>query len=344
MYYAPGSLKATNCRAGKRAMEAFCREHDIAFETCGKVIVAIDERELPALERIYQRGLANGVQCERISQTRLRELEPHAAGIDALHVPETGIVDFSQVCRRLAELVRKASGQVRTETQVVGIRADRDWFVLQTPCGPFRTRSIINCAGLYSDRVVAMTGERPAVRIVPFRGEYYELKPSAHPLCRHLIYPVPDPSFPFLGVHFTRMIQGGVECGPNAVLAWAREGYRKTHVNLRDTWNAVGYGGFLKLASKNWRIGLGEMVRSVSKRAFVAALQKLVPDIRRQDLVVGRSGVRAQAIAPDGTMVDDFLIQQSGPVIHIVNAPSPAATSALNIADLIVDRLVGALD
>ncbi|MHB8972395.1 MAG: L-2-hydroxyglutarate oxidase [Pirellulaceae bacterium] len=343
IYYAPGSLKATNCRAGKRAMEAFCREHDIAFETCGKVIVATSERELPALERIHQRGLANGVQCERISQARLRELEPNAAGIEAIHVPETGIVDFCQICQRLAELVQKAGGQVQTATEVVGIRADGDGFVLQTRSGSFRARSVINCAGLYSDRVVAMSGSQPAVRIVPFRGEYYELIPSAHHLCRHLIYPVPDPNFPFLGVHFTRMIQGGVECGPNAVLAFAREGYRKTRFNVRDTWNAVGYGGFLKIASKYWRIGLGEMVRSVSKRAFVAALQKLVPEIRRQDLVVGRSGVRAQAIAPDGTMVDDFLIQQFGPVIHVVNAPSPAATSALNIADLIVDKLVGAL-
>jgi L-2-hydroxyglutarate oxidase len=257
IYYAPGSLKATNCRAGKQAMEAFCREHGIAHETCGKVIVAVNEQELPALERIHQRGLANGVQCERISPARLRELEPYAAGIDALHVPETGIVDFRQVCQRLAELVQKAGGQVRTETPVVGIRTDRDWFVLQTPCGPFRTRSLINCAGLYSDRVVAMSGEQPAVRIVPFRGEYYELKPAAQHLCRHLIYPVPDPNFPFLGVHFTRMIQGGVECGPNAVLAWAREGYRKTNVNVRDVWNAVGYAGFLRLAGKYWRIGLG---------------------------------------------------------------------------------------
>ncbi|MHB0961257.1 MAG: L-2-hydroxyglutarate oxidase [Pirellulaceae bacterium] len=343
IYYTPGSLKASNCRAGKRAMEAFCREQDIPFEKCGKVIVAVNEQEVPVLERIYQRGLANGVACERISPARLRELEPHAAGIDALHVPETGIVDFRQICQRLAALVQKAGGQVRTGTQVVGIRTDRDWFVLQTPRGSFRTRSLINCAGLHSDRVVTMCGEQPAVRIVPFRGEYYELQPSAHHLCRNLIYPVPDPNFPFLGVHFTRMIQGGVECGPNAVLAWAREGYRKTHINVRDTWNAIGYGGFLKLAGKYWRIGLGEMARSVSKRAFVRALQRLVPDIHRQDLVVGRSGVRAQAIAPDGTMVDDFLIQQSGPVIHVLNAPSPAATSALNIADLILDKLVGAL-
>ena len=344
IYYVPGSLKATNCRAGRQAMEDFCREQQIPFDRCGKVIVAVDEREIPALERIYERGLANGVQCERISRARLLELEPYAAGVDAVHVPETGIVNFSHVCRRLAELVQKAHGQVRTETQVVGIRRERDLFVLETPVGVFRARSVVNCAGLYSDRVVAMSGEKPSVRIVPFRGEYYELQPAAHHLCRNLIYPVPDPSFPFLGVHFTRMMEGGVECGPNAVLAWAREGYRKTSVNVRDTWNAVANRGFLKLATKYWRVGLGEMVRSVSKRAFVRALQRLVPEIRREDLVVGRSGVRAQAITPDGTLVDDFLIQQTGPLIHVANAPSPAATSALNIADMIVDRLVGGLD
>jgi L-2-hydroxyglutarate oxidase len=343
IYYAPGSLKATNCRAGRRAMEDFCREQQIPFDRCGKVIVAVDEREIPALERIYQRGLANGVRCERISRARLHELEPYAAGIDAVHVPETGIVNFRQVCRRLAELVQHAGGRVRTETQVRGIRRDRDGFVLETPTGAFRVRFVINCAGLHSDRVVAMSGEKPAVRIVPFRGEYYELRPSARHLCRNLIYPVPDPGFPFLGVHFTRLMEGGVECGPNAVLAWAREGYRKTNFSVRDTYNAVAYKGFLKLATKYWRVGLGEMVRSVSKRAFVTALQRLVPEIRGEDLVAGRSGVRAQAVAPDGTLVDDFLIQQTGPLIHVANAPSPAATSALNIADLIVDKLVGVL-
>lgn len=344
IYYAPGSLKATNCRAGRQSMEAFCREQEIAFDRCGKVIVAVDPREIPALQRIYERGLANGVQCARISPERLRELEPYAAGVDAVHVPETGIVNFSHVCQRLAELVQKAGGQVRTETQVVGIRREQNRFVLETSLGAFHARSIVNCAGLQSDRVVAMSGQKPSVRIVPFRGEYYELVPAAHHLCRNLIYPVPDPSFPFLGVHFTRMMEGGVECGPNAVLAWAREGYHKTAISVRDTWDAVANRGFLKLATRYWRVGLGEMVRSYSKRAFVRALQRLVPAIRQQDLVVGRSGVRAQAIAPDGALVDDFLIQQTGPLVHVVNAPSPAATSALNIADMIVDRLVGILD
>lgn len=343
IYYAPGSLKAINCRTGKLAMEAFCQQHAIPFETCGKVIVATHEGELPALERIHQRGLANGVQCRRIGPEELHELEPHASGVAALHVPETGIVDFRQVCRQMAKLIEQAGGLVRTETKVTGLRTIAEGFVLETSCGSFRARALLNCAGLHCDRIAALAGAQPTVRIIPFRGEYYELQPAAQALCHNLIYPVPDPSFPFLGVHFTRMIQGGVECGPNAVLAGAREGYGKLDVNPRDLWSALSYGGFLRLASKYWRVGAGEMVRSFSKRAFVTALQKLVPDVHGDDLKVGRSGVRAQAVAPDGSMVDDFLIQQMGAAIHVLNAPSPAATSALNIGALLVDKLAGIL-
>ncbi len=339
IYYTPGSLKATNCRAGKRAMEAFCQEHGIPFENCGKVIVAVDESELPALERIHERGLANGVQCERVSRERLHELEPHVTGVAAIHVPETGIVDYVQVCQKLVTLIQRAGGQVRTETRVEKIVREQDQFTLETTTGTFRARSLINCAGLESDRVTAMTGEKPAVRIVPFRGEYYELKPEAEYLCKNLVYPVPDPKFPFLGVHFTRMIEGGIECGPNAVFALAREGYFKTNVNLRDSWESLTYPGFLKLAARYWRVGIGEMYRSFCKSAFVRSLQRLIPQIQGRDLVVGQSGVRAQAIAPDGSMVDDFLIQQSGRLINVANAPSPAATSALNIGNLIVDKL-----
>lgn len=339
IYYTPGSLKATNCRAGKQAMERFCQEQGIAMETCGKVIVAVDEPDLPALERIHKRGEANGVRCERIDVQRLHELEPHVEGVAALHVPETGIVDFAAVCARLAELVQHAGGQVRVETCVGEIHRDSNRFRLETNVGSFETRALINCAGLYSDRVTAMSGQRPAARIVPFRGEYYELKPEAYRLCRNLIYPVPDPKFPFLGVHFTRMIQGGVECGPNAVLAFAREGYRKSNISLRDSWDALTYSGFLKLASSYWRVGLGEMVRSFSKRAFVKALQRLIPAITCDDLVAARAGVRAQAVTADGKMVDDFLIQQDGALINVANAPSPAATSALNIGDSIIDKL-----
>ncbi len=344
IYYTPGSLKATNCRTGRLAMEAFCREHAITFEICGKVIVAVSKSELPALEKIHQRGVANGVTCERIGPERLRELEPHAAGVAAIHVPETGIVDFLEICQRLAVLVQQSGGQVRTETSVRRIQRDAGQFVLETSRGSFRTSALINCAGLHSDRVTAMSGVTPAARIVPFRGEYYELVPSAHHLCRNLIYPVPDPKFPFLGVHFTRMIHGGVECGPNAVLAFAREGYRKSTLNLRDSWDAIAYRGFLKLASRYWRVGMGEMYRSFSKGAFVAALQRLIPALTSNDLAVGRAGVRAQAVTPDGKMVDDFLIQQHGPLINVANAPSPAATSALNIGATIVDRLAQVLD
>ena len=343
IYYAPGSLKAVNCRTGRLAMETFCRQYAIPFETCGKVIVATHAGELPALERIHQRGLANGVRCERIDADELRNLEPHAAGVAALHVPETGIVDFRQVCRQLAKLIQQAGGLVRTETRVTGLRTIAEGFVIETSYGEFRARTLLNCAGLHSDRIATLAGAQPAVRIIPFRGEYYELQPAAHRLCRNLIYPVPDPSFPFLGVHFTRMIQGGVECGPNAVLAGAREGYGKLDLSARDLWSALSYGGFLRLARKYWRVGAGEMVRAFSKRAFVTALQKLVPEVRGEDLVVGRSGVRAQAVAPDGSMVDDFLIQQVGAALHVLNAPSPAATSALNIGALLVDKLASIL-
>jgi L-2-hydroxyglutarate oxidase len=308
------------------------------------VIVAVDQSELPALEQIEQRGLANGVQCQRIGREQLTQLEPHAAGVAALHVPETGIVDFQSVCRRLARLIQQAGSQVRTEAGVERIQRDGQAYALETTSGTFRCSALVNCAGLFSDRVTAMTGQRPAARIVPFRGEYYELKPTAYELCRNLIYPVPDPQFPFLGVHFTRMLQGGVECGPNAVLAFAREGYRKTSVNVRDTWDSLSYRGFLRLAARYWRMGLGEMTRSLSKRAFVAALQKLIPEITADDLVAGRAGVRAQAVLPDGQMVDDFLIQQHERCVNVANAPSPAATSALNIGSLIVDKLATVLD
>ncbi|MCU0959082.1 MAG: L-2-hydroxyglutarate oxidase [Pirellulaceae bacterium] len=339
IYYKPGSQKALNCRAGKLAMEEFCRQFEVPLQRCGKVIVAVDERELPALDQIHQRGLANGVTCTRISRSRLLDLEPHAAGVEALHVPETAIVDFLLVCQRLTEAIAQSGGAVRTASEVRGLRPEPRRVLVETATGTLSARCVVNCAGLQSDRVAAMGGLRPAVRIVPFRGEYYELRPTAHDLCRNLIYPVPDPRFPFLGVHFTRLIQGGVECGPNAVWAWAREGYTKTRFSLRDTWDAVSYPGFLKLAVRYWRTGLGEMVRSVSKRAFVHALQRLVPDIRAEHLVAGRSGVRAQAVAADGSMVDDFLIQQSPRIIHVLNAPSPAATSALNIAQTLLDRV-----
>lgn len=340
IYYKPGSLKATNCRAGKALMEAFCRDEGIDFEICGKVIVAIDESDLPALDRIFERGQANGVSCEVIGPERLAELEPHAAGIKAIHVPEAGIVDYKQVCNRLAERIREAGGQVLTSAKVSRFVRNNGEIILETAAGEVKARQVVNCAGLYCDRVTAMSGQKPDAKIIPFRGEYFELKPEAEHLCKTLIYPVPDPAFPFLGVHFTRMIHGGVECGPNAVLAFAREGYHKLDFSISDMADTLTYPGFVKLAAKYWKTGLGEMWRSASKRAFVKALSRLVPEIRAEHLVAAPAGIRAQAVTPDGAMVDDFLIQEADRVINVNNAPSPAATASLNIGKTIVERLV----
>lgn len=339
IYYKPGSLKAKNCKAGKLAMETFCREEDIPFDVCGKVIVATADSQFPALERIFQRGQENGVACEVIGVERLRELEPHTAGLKAIHVPSAGIVDYRSVSKRLAARIEEQGGVVKLNTSLRGSRTMPSSRVLLTSTGDLETRYVVNCAGLQSDRVAKLLGQTPSARIVPFRGEYFELKPEAQHLCRNLIYPVPDPSFPFLGVHFTRMIAGGVECGPNAVLAFAREGYRKTDIRLRDLTESLVYPGFLRLAGKFWRTGFGEMWRSFSKRAFVKALQHLVPEISREHLVAAPAGVRAQALARDGSLVDDFLFVEDERVISVCNAPSPAATSGLNIGSLIVDRL-----
>jgi L-2-hydroxyglutarate oxidase len=339
IYYKPGSLKATNCRTGKQAMERFCAEHGVPFDICGKVIVAVSESELPALERIFERGQQNGVRAEMIDAERLKELEPHTAGVRAIHVPEAGIVNYRQVCRKMAELVGQRGGDVRTGARVLGIRTEGKQVAVQTSTGDFTADYAVSCCGLYSDRVARLAGRKIDTQIVPFRGEYFELKPEAQHLCRNLIYPVPDPSFPFLGVHFTRMIEGGVECGPNAVLAFAREGYRKTDVNLGDLCETLAFPGFRKLAWKYWRVGAGEMWRSWSKAAFVHALSRLIPEIKSEHLVPARAGVRAQSIAPDGAMVDDFVIETDGRVVHVLNAPSPAATSSLNVGRLVVDRL-----
>lgn len=345
IYYKPGSLKADNCRRGKTMLEAFCRDHSVPFETCGKVIVATREDELPALDRILDRGHANGVACERIDRARLTELEPHAAGLAAIHVPEAGIIDYTQVCERLVTLIEQAGGEIRTGVRVIGVHTRPDACTVETTAGELTAAAVVNCAGLHADRVAAMTtahaqpAQKPPAKIIPFRGEYYELTPDAHHLCRNLIYPVPDPCFPFLGVHFTRMIDGGVECGPNAVLALAREGYTWGDVDVDDLAETLGYPAFWKLIARHWRMGLGEMHRSLSKRAFTHALQRLVPDIRAEHLTPAPAGVRAQSLAPDGTLVDDFLIQRSGRVIHVCNAPSPAATGSLAIGETIAAML-----
>lgn len=339
IYYKPGSLRAMNCRTGKRAMEEFCEAEGVAYDICGKVIVAVQEDELPRLDQIYQRGLQNEVRCEMIGPERLAELEPHTAGIQAIHVPEAGICNFRQVCLKLAERLRERGATIQTSARVKRIRQQSPGVVVESQAGDFQARWLVNCAGLHSDRVARQTGFRAASKIVPFRGEFYGLKPHAQELCRNLIYPVPDPRFPFLGVHFTRMIEGGVECGPNAVLAFAREGYRKRDVNLYDLAEALTYPGFLRLACRHWRAGCGELWRSFNKRAFVRALQRLVPGIRSQDLVASRAGVRAQAVSPNGQLVDDFKIRADKCIVNVDNAPSPAATSALNIGRLVVETL-----
>jgi L-2-hydroxyglutarate oxidase len=343
IYYKPGSLKALNCRRGKALLEAFCREEQVPFDICGKVVVATLPVELPRLAAIAERARANGVAAELVGPERLRELEPHAAGLQALHVPETGIVDYTAVCERLAARIRTRGGEIVTGAAVRGVRSGSGEVVVETTLGEARARVAVNCGGLHSDRVLAACGEPRQARIVPFRGEYYELVPEARSLVRNLIYPVPDPAFPFLGVHFTRMIHGGVECGPNAVLALAREGYRWRDVDLRDLADTLSYPGFLRLAARHWRMGSGEVWRSISKRAFTRALQRLVPDIRAEHLQPAEAGVRAQALARDGALVDDFLIHEAGRVVHVLNAPSPAATSSLSIGAAVAERAAALL-
>ena len=336
VYYKPGSLKALNCIEGKSRMENFCRKEGIDYEICGKVIVAISEAELPALETIYQRGRTNGVICEMINSEKLHELEPHVAGVKAVHVPEAGIVDYGQVCKRFAKhLQNNEDNQIHCSTKVIGIHHS-ERIVVETEQGEFEGRFLVNCAGLYSDKITAMT-QSPESKIIPFRGEYYEVRPEKHYLCRNLIYPVPDPNFPFLGVHFTRMINGSLECGPNAVLAFAREGYTRSTVNFLELAEVLSYPGFIKLAAKYWRAGAGEMWRSFSKVAFVRALQRLIPEISADDLETAPAGIRAQAVLSNGKLVDDFLIQENKNIINVCNAPSPAATSSLNIGKHIVD-------
>ena len=338
IYYRPGSLKAQNCRAGIKQMVEFCRREDIPHNICGKVIVATRQDELERLHKLLERGKANGVQCELIDAKRLRELEPHCAGIKAIHVPEAGIVNYAAVCRRLAELLQKNGGRVVTNAKVAEIREHTDRVTIVSTAGEFECRLMINCAGLHSDRVAALGGSKLQMRIFPFRGEYFEVKPEGEHLCRSLIYPVPDPQFPFLGVHLTRMILGGLHCGPNAVLAFAREGYRKTDFSFRDMSEVLTYGGFYKLAAKHWRMGCEEMWRSMSKAAFLRALQRLVPDMRDEWLVPSPAGVRAQAVAPDGAMVDDFALDEHPRIVNVLNAPSPAATSSLSIGEWVASR------
>jgi len=339
IYYKPGSAKALNCRAGKAAMEQFCQEHSIPWDRCGKVVVATTAEEIPRLERIAERATANGVEFANIDTDQLRELEPAAAGLAALHVPETGIVNYARVAETISEQIQERGGKLALQFQVRSITPTASSIEVSNGAGQsIQADHLINCAGLHSDRICRMAGGDTEIRIVPFRGEYYELETESESLCRNLIYPVPDPAFPFLGVHFTRMIEGGVECGPNAVFALSRHGYSWADFRVADVVDAVSFRGFRSLAAKHWKMGLGEMHRSLRKPAFVHALQKLIPRIQASDLKAGRAGVRAQAVTPDGELVDDFLIQESRRAIHVLNAPSPAATASLAIAKSIVEK------
>ena len=339
IYYKPGSLKAKLCQAGNRRLLEFCRTHGIPCEICGKMIVATTLEEIPRLQNIFERGLANGLAVKKLNPAAAKEIEPHVSCLEGIHVPSTGIVNFGAICRKLAELIAARGGELLLETKVEGFRTGDSERIVETSRGALATRWIINCAGLHSDRVARLAGAEPSARIVPFRGEYYQLKPARRSLVKHLIYPVPNPAFPFLGVHFTRMIDGTIHAGPNAVLSLKREGYDRTSFNLRDSLETFRYPGFWKLAARHTGMGLHEMHRSFSKAAFVHSLQKLIPEIRAEDLVPGEAGVRAQALQPDGGLVDDFLIIKDSAAIHVCNAPSPAATASLEIGRYIVDKI-----
>ena len=346
IYYKPGSVKAQTCVSGREALLKFCDQHGIPYDLCGKMIVATNEEEIPRLQELLRRGTANGVQgLEMIGPERLKESEPHANGVRALYAPTTGIIDFTKVAQVYAARVQSMGGEILTSREVKNVVQGDGGLIMETPSGEFRSRYLINCAGLFSDYLARMMARykspkvaaREELQIVPFRGEYYKIIPEKQFLVRGLIYPVPDPKFPFLGVHFTRTIHGDVEAGPNAVLALAREGYRKTDINIRHLWKTLSYKGFWSLAGKHWKTGLGEIHRSISKQAFVKALQRLVPDIRSDDLIAGGAGVRAQAVSPTGALIDDFVITQTGNAIHVLNAPSPGATASLAIGKRIVE-------
>jgi L-2-hydroxyglutarate oxidase LhgO len=343
IYYRPGSWKSRFCVDGVRKLVQFCDENEIEYQRCGKTIVATDESELGRLQNLYERGVANGVEgLEIIGPERLKEIEPHTSGVKALWAPRTGIIDYVKVATAYANRFQQAGGDIYTDAPVRSVTGSPDGLAVETNRGVLHAKHIINCAGLYADEVARMTGEQTDVRIVPFRGEYYTLRPERRHLVKGLIYPVPDPRFPFLGVHYTRNIHGQVEAGPNAVLAWAREGYRKNDVSLAESWGTLSFPGFWKMSMKHWRTGVAEFHRSYSKSVFVRDLQKLIPEIRSEDLAPGGAGVRAQAVAQDGSLLDDFSILKGRAAIHVLNAPSPGATSSLAIGEHLVGLAVEA--
>lgn len=339
IYYKPGSLKARLAKEGNEEMVRFCRQHDIPVDRCGKVIVATEEKELPMLEELYERGIQNGIPIEKLDQEGLQNIEPHVKGIQAIHVKSVGIVDFSQVCRVMSRLLTQRGVEFALGHPVVAIaEGQREW-VVQTTKSEYRSRFLINCAGLFSDRVAELAGLKTPVKIIPFRGEFYELRADRKYLVKNLIYPVPDINLPFLGVHFTRMINGKVKVGPNAVLGLKREAYSKFGMNLWDIKEIVSFPGFWKLAGHYWKTGYHEYLRSILKSVFLKDVQRFFPEIRKEDLIPAKAGVRAQALSIDGKLVDDFYIKEQTNSIHVLNAPSPAATASLLIGRMIADHL-----
>lgn len=340
LYYKPGSLKALNCVNGYEQLVRFCETHEVPFEICGKIVVATRAEQLPQLEMLKERGMANGLKgIKSLKAAELKEYEPHVAGLGGLWVPQTGIVDYKVVAEKYADLFIKMGGRIDYGSPIIDIRISETYLTVITSDKTYECGLLINCAGLYSDRIAALTHKKLNVRIVPFRGEYYKLRPDREHLVKNLIYPVPDPNFPFLGVHFTRMIGGGIEAGPNAVLAFRREGYKKSQIHLGELGATFMWPGFRKVAGKYWKTGMGEMYRSFSKSAFTKALQELIPEIRKEDLIAGGAGVRAQACDKNGGLLDDFYILQEERLIHVLNAPSPAATSSLAIGSEIAGRV-----
>lgn len=344
LYYKPGSLKAKNCVEGRERMYKFCEENDIKYERCGKIVSATEESEIPLLKMLEERGTANGLKgIKKLKSEEIKEYEPYAAGIEGLYVPETGIVDYKIVTEKYADLFRASDGRIETGCRFLSMKKDSSGLIIQTTSGDFSCSLLVNCGGLYSDRIAKICGVEPGLQIIPFRGEYYKLKKEKEHLVNNLIYPVPDPKFPFLGVHFTRMMRGGVEAGPNAVLAFKREGYLRSDFSVTDVLRMAVYAGFWKMAAKHYKMGFKEYYRSLSKAAFVKSLRKLIPDIAEEDIEPGGAGVRAQALEKDGKLTDDFRIVEADRMIHVLNAPSPAATASLSIGDniskLVLERL-----
>lgn len=341
LYYKPGSLKALNCTRGREMLYEFCETNSIPYERCGKLVVATDESELPALRMLEERGIANGLTgIKRLTKEQIKDYEPYANGIEALFVPQTGIVDYVAVTNKYAKLIIKNGGEIKLNAKAKKIKVNCNEIVVITEQDEFKAKYLVNCAGLYSDKVARMSGINPDVKIIPFRGEYYELKKEKQHLVKNLIYPVPDPQFPFLGVHFTRMIHGGVEAGPNAVLAFKRTGYKKSDIDFSNILEMITYPGFWKMVKKHYKMGFEEFRRSFSKKLFVKSLQKLIPSLTENDIVPGGAGVRAQALDRDGKLLDDFRIIQTDKMIHVLNAPSPAATASLSIGDTISDMII----